>query len=154
MDKLGVHKPRPRIGLLPTGHFYYWDQYPDLKEMGQRMYAKLISHLKEIGDVVAPELVDTMEKARQAGAFFRQQDIDILLVFPFGYTPGMCVLPAVEGIDVPIRMVNAHEDTSYDYGAADTTTYLHHEGVCCIPEYAAGLHRMGKSFVVRTGPFG
>ena len=22
---------RPRIGLLPTGHFYYWDQFPELK---------------------------------------------------------------------------------------------------------------------------
>lgn len=153
MSDLDTRVPRPRIGLLPTGHFYYWDQFPDLKEMGQRMYAKLVTHLGKIGDVIAPELVDTMVKARQAGAFFRRQDIDILLVFPLGYAPGMCVLPAVEGIDVPIRLVNAHEDTSYDYKMADTTVYLHHEGVCCIPEYAAGLRRMGKRFVVRTGSF-
>jgi len=121
--------------------------------MGQQMCAKLVARLKEIGEVVAPELVDTMEKAQRAGEFFRHQDIDILLVFPTGYTTGMCLLPAVEWVHVPIRLINAHEDTSYDYKTADTTIYLHHEGVCCIPEYAAGLRRMGKRFKVRTGPF-
>lgn len=145
--------PRPRIGLLPTGHFYYWDQFPDLKDMGLRMYGRLREHLEGIGEVIAPELVDTMEKARGAGEFFRQHDIDILLVFPFGYTPGMCVLPVVEQVNVPIRLLNAHEDSSYDYKRADTTIYLHHEGACCIPEYSAGLVAMGRDFRVRSGPF-
>ena len=154
MPDLNARMPRPRIGLLPTGHFYYWDQFPELKEMGLRMYEKLRAHLEEIGEIVAPELVDTMEKARQAGEFFRQQDLDVLVVFPFGYTPGMCVLPALEYVDAPIRLLNAHEDNSYDYKSADTTVYLHHEGVCCIPEYAAGLVNMGKQFKVLTGPFG
>ncbi len=154
MLDLKARMPRPRIGLLPTGHFYYWDQFPGLKEMGQRMYARLREHLEQIGDIVTPDLVDTMEKARQAGEFFRKQDPDILLVFPFGYAPGMCVLPAVEKVDVPLRLLNSHEDGSYDYQNADTAVYLHHEGPCCIPEYAAGLVNMGKKFKVRSGSFG
>ncbi len=154
MPDLNARMPRPRIGLLSTGHFYYWDQFPRLKELGLRMYERLRAHLQQIGEIIAPELVDTMEKARRAGEFFRRQDLDILLVFPFGYTPGMCVLPALENVDVPIRLLNAHEDSSYDYNHADTTVYLHHEGVCCIPEYAAGLVSMGRQFRVLTGPFG
>jgi len=145
---------RPRIGLLPTGHFYYWDQFPDLKAMGERMYARLRSRLEQIGDVLAPGLVDTPEKAVEAGEFFQREQSDILLVFPFGYTTGMCVVPAVERIDVPIRLLNAHEDSSYDYASADTTVYLHHEGVCCIPEYSSALVNMGRQFRVRTGHFG
>ena len=27
-----------KIGLLPTGHHYYWEQYPRLKAMGLSMY--------------------------------------------------------------------------------------------------------------------
>jgi L-arabinose isomerase len=122
-------------------------------EMGQKMYDSLREHLESIGEVLAPDLVDTMKKAQRAGEFFRQQDIDLLLIFPFGYTPGMCVLPAVERLDVPIRILNAHEDSSYDYKTADTAIYLHHEGVCCVPEYSAGLLAMGRKFRVRTGPF-
>ena len=144
---------RPQIGLLPIGHFYYWDQFPELKEMGHRMFEKLRAHLARIGDIVASDLVDTIEKAQKAGEFFRTQDIDILIVFPFGYTPSMCVLPAVQQLDVPIRILNAHEDTSYDYDTADTTVYLHHEGVCCVPELAGALVNVGKPFKVRTGPF-
>jgi len=145
---------KPRIGLLPIGHFYYWEQFPRLKDMGLNMYARLRENLEKISDITAPELVDTMDKSQKAGEFFRQQDIDILIVFPFGYSPSMTVVPAVQRLDVPIRILNAHEDSSYDYKTADTTIYLHHEGVCCVPEIAGALVNIGKKFKVRTGSFG
>jgi len=68
---------KPIIGLLPIGHFYYWDQFPELREMGMRMYQKLHANLEKIGEVRSPELVDTMEKAQQAGRFFNTNEIDI-----------------------------------------------------------------------------
>jgi len=131
----------------------YWDQFPSLKRMGENMYAALSGHLQKIGDVIAPELVDTPEKARTAAGFFNANPIDILLVFPFGYTTGMCVAPVARSVTVPIRIVNAHEDSSYDLSSADTAIYLHHEGVCCIPEYAGTLVELGKRFKIRTGHF-
>ena len=54
-------KVRAKIGLLPTGHHYYWEQYPRLKEMGLRMYGKLCAILDPFADVIAPERVDTPE---------------------------------------------------------------------------------------------
>jgi L-arabinose isomerase len=145
--------PRARIGLLPTGHSYYWEQFPRLKEMGLRMYRKLRALLEPHGELIAPELVDTEAKGRAAAELFHNAGIDILVIFPFGYTTSMNMLPAVQGVEVPIRILNAHEDRSYDYAAADTTIYLHHEGVCCIPEFAGSLTNIGKRFRVRTGPF-
>jgi L-arabinose isomerase len=154
MNALTARVPRPRIGLLPTGHKMYWGQFPELKAMGERMYGDLRGRLEQIGDVIAPELVDTPEKAHEAAKFFAAQGIDILLIFPFGYTTGMCVAPVARAVSVPIRILNAHEDSSYDYATSDTATYLHHEGVCCIPEYAGTLVELGKPFKVRTGHFG
>ena len=52
---------RARIGLLPAGHHYYWEQFPRLKQMGLRMHSRL----------------------------FAQEAVDMVLVFPFGYTPSM-----------------------------------------------------------------
>jgi L-arabinose isomerase len=144
---------RPVIGLLPIGHFYYWEQFPDLREMGMRMFDKLRRNLERIGEVLSPDLVDTMEKAQGAGRFFSENAIDLLVVFPFGYTPSMCVVPAVQHLDVPLRILNAHEHSSYDYKSADTTVYLHHEGVCCVPEIAGALVGIGKTFRVITGHF-
>ncbi len=144
---------RAKIGLLPTGHHYYWKQFPRLKQMGLGMYAKLRTLLESMADIVAPALVDTPEKSREAGMLFAREDIDLVLVFPFGYTPSMDMLPALQAIDVPLRILNAHEDRSYDYATADTTDYLHHEGVCCVPELAGALVNAGHTFRVRTGVF-
>jgi len=106
------------------------------------------------GDVITPGLVDTEEKAFEAGRFFKREDIDLLLVLPLGYTTGIVVVPCARQLDVLIRILNAHKDSSYDYKTADTTTYLYHEGPCCVPEYSAGLASIGKSFRIRTGHFG
>ncbi len=153
MTTLGDRMPRPRIGILPTGLKFYWDQFPNLKQMGERMFGELRRHLGTFGELIAPELVDTPEKATAAARFFNLNEIDILLIFPFGYTTGMCVAPVASSVTVPIRLLNAHEDSSYEYKTADTALYLHHEGVCCIPEYAGTLVELGKAFKVRTGHF-
>lgn len=147
-------KVRAKIGLLPTGLKIYWEQFPDLKEKGMKMYDKLVSKLSEFGDVVSPGVVDTYETAVDAANLFEKEKVDILLIFPFGYTTGMMIVPSVKALDVPIRLLNAHVDSSYDYKNADTEEYLYHEGPCCIPEYSGTLVSLGKKFQVITGHFG
>lgn len=129
-NNIKVRMARPRIGLLATGHLIYWDQFPGLKDMCMKMYDELIAHLEIIGDVTTPGLVDTKEKSENAGAFFRKEEIDIILVCPLGYTTGMVLLPCVKQLDVPIRILNTHIDSSYDLKSADTTVYLYREGPC------------------------
>ncbi len=146
-------KVKARIGLLPTGHKIYWEQFATLKERGMRMYDKLVEGLSEFGEVISSGLVDTYESAMEAAKLFRENDIDILLIFPFGYTTGMMIVPAVQALDVPIRILNAHEDAAYDYKNGDTEDFLHHEGPCCVPEYAGTLVSLGKKFKVITGHF-
>lgn len=153
MTALETRMPRPRIGVLPTGLKMYWAQYPRLKSLGRAMFAQLRERLSDIGEVIAPDLVDTPEKAEAAARFFKDHPVDLLLVFPMGYTTGMCVAPVARALDVPIRLLNAHVDRAYDYRTADTTEYLYHEGICCIPEYAGMLVSLGKRFEVRTGAF-
>jgi L-arabinose isomerase len=144
---------KPKIGFLPTGHFYYWPQFPNLKEMGMKMYRKLLKMLGEHADIVTPELVDTFEKGREAAELFKREEVDMILIFPLGYTTSVQIVPVARELDVPIRLLNAHEDSSYDYTKADTAIYLHHEGVCCIPEYAGAIVNLGRKFRVRTGHF-
>ena len=149
-------KPRvkPRIGLLPTGHKIYWDQYPDLKRKGAAMYEKLLARLSGFAEVHSAELVDTYDSAVEAAEHLQGAGVDILLIFPFGYTTGMMIVPAVKALSVPIRILNAHVDSSYDYKTADTEQYLYHEGTCCVPEYSGTLVMLQKAFRVITGHFG
>ena len=145
---------RPRIGLLPTGLNMYFQQYPNLKQMGMSMYQKLLDQLESYADVISPGLVDTYETAAAAAELLSTSNIDILLIFPFGYTTGMMIAPTVKATNVPIRLINAHEDASYDYKNADTELYLHHEGACPIPEYSCTLVALKRKFQVITGYFG
>jgi len=153
-SRLTMRLPRARIGLLTTGHEYYWRQFPRLQEKCLGMARKLTEILEGFAEVVVSDLIDTVDKSEKAGRMFREAAVDILFIFPLGYTTSMMIVPAVQGLDVPIRIINAHEDRSYDYHAADTTEYLYHEGVCCIPEYAGALVSLGRAFRVRTGHFG
>ena len=98
--------PIPRIGLLPTGHLYYWDQFPGLKEMCMNMHDKTAERLNQIGEVFSPGMTDTPEKASEAGVYFRNENVDILLILPLDYTTGMVVLPCARQMDVPIRILN------------------------------------------------
>lgn len=152
--RLAARLPHPRIGVLPTGHQIYWSQFPGLQERCKAMWEQFRAQLETIGTVIAPEIVDTPEKALEAGVLFAREEIDLLLIFPLGYTTGMVVAPAVQQLHCPLRILNAHLDSSYKYATADTAEYLFHEGPCCVPEYAATLVSLGKPFLVRTGHFG
>ena len=154
MTNLTTRMPRPRIGVLPTGHEMYWGQFPGLREKCLALWEAMRHRLQQIGDVIAPELVDTPEKAAAAGELFAHQNVDLVLIFPLGYTTGMVMAPAVKDLSVPLRILNTHMDSSYDYATADTAEYLYHEGPCCVPEYAGTLVSLGKRFRVRTGHFG
>lgn len=148
--------PKPKIGFLPTGHKYYWKQFPCLKSRGIEMFQKYLLKFRSFGEVIIPRdvPVDTPGKSSEAGKNFVDSDIDILFIMPFGYTTGMVIVPAVNAFEksIPIRILNSHEDSSYAYEKADTEEYLHHEGVCCVPEYAGTLRRLNKHFIVRSGP--
>ena len=85
-------KLKPTIGLLPTGLNMYFHQYPNLKQMGLAMYDKLVAKLSEYADVVSPGLVDTYETAAAAAELLSSSNIDILLIFPFGYTTGTSLI--------------------------------------------------------------
>jgi len=154
MTDLTARRPRPRIGLLPTGHEIYWGQFPGLQDKCRALLQSFRERLEQIGDVVVPEIVDVPDKAVAADRQFQEEKVDLVLVFPLGYTTGMVMVPAVRTLDVPIRILNAHVDSSYDYSGADTAEYLYHEGPCCVPEYAGALVSLKKPFKVRTGHLG
>ena len=71
------------------------------------MYDKLVESLSAFGEVISPGLVDNDQKAEEAARFLKLQDVDILLIFPFGYTTGMMIAPTVKATNVPIRLINA-----------------------------------------------
>ena len=144
-------KVTPKIGVMYCGLKAYWPQYPEFLEIGTNMLDKYMKKFSEIGEVVLQKFVDDPEKSEAAGKVFAEEDIDILFILPFGYTTGMIIVPAVRAVKCPVRLLATHEDATYDYKTAKDADWLHHSGICCIPEYAGTLKRIGVPFHVITG---
>lgn len=99
---------RPRVGLLPTGHFPVLASASNAQGNGREMYEDLKSIIGEWADIVVPELVDTEEKAREAGSFSKSNSIDMIVAFPLGYTTNIMIVPAISEIYVPKLLVEVH----------------------------------------------
>lgn len=147
-------KVTPKIGLMYCGLAAYWPQFPEFLEIGAKMLDRYMEKFNEIGEVVLEKFIDTPEKAKEAGKRFLEAGIDILYILPFGYTTGLIMLPAVQMMPekMPVRLLVTHEDSSYDIKTATTSDFLHHSGICCVPEYSNILLRVHRKFKVTTGP--
>ncbi len=81
------------------------------------------------------------------------KQVDIIIIFPVAYGTSTLVVPAIRSNSVPLVILNAHKDATRDYEKETTADYLHHEGVCCVPEFAGALKGVGRKFEVITGMF-
>ena len=97
-----------RIGLFGIGLDTYWPQFAGLK-------ARLEGYLRPAPheatsapgvEVVNLGLVDTPEKAFDAGHQFRQADVDLIFLHVTTYALSSTVLPVVRRAKVPVIILN------------------------------------------------
>jgi L-arabinose isomerase len=149
-----------RIGLAGLGLEAYWSQFAGLEE---RLKGYLNEVAKEIaGDsraVVNLGLVDTPQKALEAGHICRREDIEILLLYVTTYALSSTVLPLIKRARVPVILLNLQPASAIDYGrfnameskTAMTGEWLAYCSACPVPEIANVLRRLEIPFHQVTG---
>ena len=89
---------RPQIGLLALGYFEYWRMYPALE--GQ-VSADLDTAAKHLAaalpdcDLVYPGMVDTLDRAEEAGEQFRNAQVEAIVVIAGTYLPDFITMHAI-----------------------------------------------------------
>ncbi len=93
-------RKKSTVGLLAAGYFEYWRMYPGLKETVRRDLDAAAGRLKSAleADVVYPGMVDTLDRAEEAGRAFKDADVEILVIIEGTYLPDFIVLHALEHI--------------------------------------------------------
>jgi L-arabinose isomerase len=89
---------RPQVGLLALGYFEYWRMYPalegqvaaDLDAAGKRLAAALPGC-----DLVYPGMVDTLDRAEEAGEKFCAAQLDALVVIAGTYLPDFITMHVI-----------------------------------------------------------
>ena len=149
-----------KIGLFGIGLDTYWPQFAGLKDT-------LEGYLKEVETRLAQEdvvivnagLIDSIDKAFEAGKTFRTEDVDLIFLYVSTYALSATVLPVVQKAKVPVIVLNLSPEASIDYTAfnalhdraAMTGEWLRFCNACPLPEIANVFRRAGIPFFEVSG---
>ncbi len=147
-----ITTPPVRIGIFGIGLHAYWEQFPGLKERLEGYQREVASGLRAAGaEVISAGLVDTAPAAREAGAQFAREDVDLVVCYVGTYATSSQVVPAVRDVGRPVLVLNLQPTPALDYERTDTGEWLANCCVCCVPELAGAFTRCGIPFNVASG---
>jgi L-arabinose isomerase len=149
-----------RIGLFSIGLDAYWPQFPGLRERMTGFNGRIADRLQSAGACVTNVgLVDTPERAHEAGHHFRTADVDLIFLHASTYALSSTVLPVVRRAKVPVIVLNLAPGDAIDYPRFNqlrsrremTGEWLAWCQACPVPEIANVFRRSGIPFFQVTG---
>lgn len=153
-------KNHTKVGLFGIGLQAYWSQFPGLEERLKGYLSVVEGKLRRPGvEIVNLGLIDTPEKAFEAGHGFRAADVDLIFLHVTTYALSSTVLPVVQRAKVPVVILNLSPGAAIDYASfnamgdrtAMTGEWLAHCGACPVPEIANVFNRARIPFHQVTG---
>ena len=154
------HYEELRIGLIGLGLDAYWNQFDGLEH-------RLLSCLTEVEQKMCGDrrricnlgLVDSPEKALDAGHACRRNDVELLFVHVTTYALSSALLPVIQRAKVPVILLNLQPAPAIDYAkvnqmknrTAMTGEWLAHCSSCSVPEFPNVLRRLDIAFHQVTG---
>ncbi len=152
--------PITKVGLFGIGLDTYWPQFPGLKQRLEGYLGVVEHRLKQPGiGVINLGLIDTPEKALDAGHDFRRGDVDLIFLHVGTYALSSTVLPVVRRAKVPVIILNLAPGRAMDYAKFNaigdrtrmTGEWLAWCSACPVPEIANVFNRCNIPFHQVTG---
>ncbi|MHB0877102.1 MAG: L-fucose/L-arabinose isomerase family protein [Anaerolineae bacterium] len=135
---------KPRIGVFGCGCWFYWQQFPGLRDRLVGHQGTFESRLRDAGvDVVSGDLVDTPEMAARVGDAFRREGVSLVFCYLSTYALSSTVLPVAQRAGVPMVIVALQPNDAIDYEHATTFMQLEHDNETSLPEICCALERAG-----------
>lgn len=154
---------RLRVGLFGIGLDAYWPQFEGLKQKLEGYLGAVDRKLRRPNvEVINLGLIDTPQRAMEAGHQFRQADVDLIFLHVTTYALSSTVLPVVRRAKVPVIVLNLSPEAAIDYASfnrltdrtAMTGTWLASCAACPVPEIANVFRRASIPFYQITGMLG
>jgi L-arabinose isomerase len=149
-----------KVGLFGIGLDAYWEQFEGLENRLKGYLNTVENKLKSFpAEIVNLGLIDTAEKAINAGHEFRKADVDIIFLYVTTYAMSSTVLPVVQRANVPVIILNLSPEAAIDYSSFNkmgdrtkmTGEWLAFCSACPVPEIANVFKRAGIQFHQITG---
>jgi L-arabinose isomerase len=155
-----MEKHRLRVGLFGIGLEAYWEQFEGLEKRLKGYIDTVAEKMAQPQvEIVNLGLIDTAQKAMEAGHRFREAGVDIIFLYVTTYALSATVLPVVKRAKVPVIILNLSPASSIDYTAFNalkdrtkmTGEWLAFCSACPVPEIANTFQRAGIPFQQITG---
>ncbi|WP_407542310.1 hypothetical protein Q0M94_18820 (plasmid) [Deinococcus radiomollis] len=155
-----VSKHTLKVGLFGIGLDTYWPQFGGLEEKLRGYVEQVAGHLSRPDvEVVNLGLIDTPEKALEAGHAMRRADVDLIFLYVTTYALSSTVLPVVRRAKCPVIILNLQPEAAIDYASFNrlgnrtrmTGDWLAYCSACPVPEIANVFTRAGIAFHQVTG---
>ena len=149
-----------KVGLFGIGLEAYWSQFDGLQTRLEGFIEIVAQKINAFdAEVVNLGLIDTPEKAVEAGHQFRQADVDIIFLYVTTYALSSTVLPVVQRAKVPVIILNLSPEAAIDYATFNAMTdrtkmtgeWLAYCSACPVPEIANVFKRANIKFHQITG---
>jgi len=154
------NKYKLRVGLFGIGLEAYWPQFNGLKDTLLKNLSAVEKNISQNDiEIINLGLIDSPEKAVDAGHEFRRSDVDIIFLYVATYALSSTVLPVVQRAKVPVIILNLQPEDKIDYKKFNaledrtkmTGIWLGYCNSCPVPEIANVFNRCGISFYEING---
>lgn len=145
---------KARIGIYSAGLEAYWAQFEGLYDclMGYNQF--IAEKLSQYGEVFNFGMVDTELKARNAGEYFSEHNVDLVFSHAATYYTSACVLPVHQINKAPAVILNLQPTAEMAYDKTSTGRWLAQCVGCSIPEISNAFNRAGIPLRVVNGLLG
>lgn len=133
-----------KIGMVATGYFEFWHQYPELLEKVEKDAKVVYDQMSEKYEIVYSGIVDTIDKAVDAGKLFCNSNVDVIILEYRTYIPDIYIhhmLTYVEGIPLIFFASQDHEKINQD---ANYCEVYRNSGMMAQIQLVAGFKKMGS----------
>ena len=150
--------PKLKVGVLPLTWFEWWPMFPesDMQEKIQADADKFVELMKEkfgnLYDLVIPqEHVDTLDKAYDAGVYFKEQGVDVIVIDEATYVTDFIPIQAIDQLpNVPIILTVTQATTNL-WDTMKNTDVIRFEGLVGTTQLAGAFAKMGRQYRTVVG---
>ena len=144
-----------KVGFLGLGYFEYWRMYPSLRSQVEGDLNKACARLRKAMpgvEVVYPGMVDTLDRAEEAGTAFHEAGIETLVIIAGTYLPDFITMHAINRCGARPEVILFSTQTGNDVNPKDNyVATMRNSALIAITQLSGSFKKMKLKYRVVVG---
>ena len=143
------------VGVLGLGYFEYWRMYPELEKQVSDDLDQAVSRLKKYlpdCEIVYPGMVDTLDRAEEAGEQFRLAQTGVIIVIAGTYLPDFITMHAINKCPERPKIILFNTQTGNDVNPHDNyAATMRNSALIAVTQLSGSFRKMRLPYETVVG---